>query len=151
MLRDQLADSMPINLPLKQELDEDFPQFLEELGMRIVDQQYLPQSFGNSFLILESPTLRVRFVRDRGQTWADVSSIAPGAEWWHVAYVLEAIYGTAPQIQYDLATAVGLLKRNFLGLVEPLGPKLSHTTREINRHRSERLKALRRSAYKSDR
>ena len=136
---------------LKEELDEDFLQFLEELGMRIVDQQYLPQSFGNSYLILESPKLRVRFVRDRGQTWADVSSIAPGAEWWHVAYVLEAIYGTAPQIQLDLTTAVGPLKRNFSVLAAALGPKLSDTTREINRHRSERLRALTRPAAKRDR
>ena len=120
-------------------------------GMRIVDQQYLPQSFGNSYLILESPKLRVRFVRDRGQTWADVSSIAPGAEWWHVAYVLEAIYGTAPQIQLDLTTAVGLLKRNFSVLAAALGPKLSDTTREINLHRSERLRALTRPAAKPDR
>lgn len=137
---------MGVDIPLEQEISEGFPRLLEELDLRVTDQRYLPESFGNSYVVLESPKLRVRFVRDRGQTWADVAAIAPGTEWWHLSHVLEAIQGTAPQIQLDLPTAVSLLKENFSIISEALGPKLPQTTQEINRHRSERLRSLRGSA-----
>lgn len=135
---------MRVDIPLEQEINESFPGLLEELGLRVIDQKYLPRSFGNSYVILESPKLRVRFVRDRGQTWADVAARARG-EWWHLSYVLETIRGGAPEIKLDLPTAVRLLKENFPALAEALGPKLSQTIRGINQLRSERLAALRRS------
>ena len=44
---------MRVDIPLEQEINESFPGLLEELGLRVIDQKYLPRSFGNSYVILE--------------------------------------------------------------------------------------------------
>jgi hypothetical protein len=90
----------------------------------------------------------VRFVRDRGQVWAEVAAITAPTSWLHVAFVLEAIHGQQPSIPFDLTSAAGLLRDNFRDLVEALGPNLLETRREIEKRGAERLKALMASSRK---
>jgi hypothetical protein len=139
---------MRLDIPLKQEISESLPGLLEELDLRIVEDQYLPESFGNSYVTLQSPRLFVRFVRDRGQVWTEVAPVTAPTSWWPLGFVLEAIRGQLPEIQFDLISAARLLRDNFHELAEGLGPKLAETNREIERRSEERLKALAGSSRK---
>jgi hypothetical protein len=133
---------MCLDIPLKQEISESIPGLLEELGLHVVEDQYFPTSFGNSDVTLQSSRLLVRFVRDRGQVWAEVAPPTAPTSWWPLGFVLEAMQGRRPEIQFDLPTAALLLRENFRELVEALGPRLSETRREIEKRSEERLKAL---------
>jgi len=87
---------MNLSVPLKQQLGENCPWLFEELGFVVVYHDYAPVSFGDSLVILESPVLRVRFVRDRGQVLAAVGSAADPGKWWPVTFVLEAYEANCP-------------------------------------------------------
>lgn len=133
---------MRVDIPLKQELIESCPGLLNELGLHVIDDQYFGDRMGNSYVTLQSSRLWVRFVRDRGQVWAEVAPLTAPTSWCPLAYVLEAIQGRLPMIQFDLPSTVHLLRDNFEALAEALGPRVSETNREIQRRREERLRAL---------
>lgn len=133
---------MRLDIPLKQEMVEILPGLLREFDLRVIEDQYLPESFGNSYVTLQSPRLLVRFVRDRGQVWAEVAPVTAPTSWWPLGFVLEAIQGQLPKTEFDVTSAVRLLRDNFRELAEALGPNLSETNREIERRSEERLKAL---------
>jgi len=133
---------MRLDIALKQEMAEILPGLLIEFDLRVVDGKYAPESFGNSYVTLQSPRLFVRFVRDRGQVWAEVAPVTAPAGWWPLVFVLEAIQGQVPQKEFDLESVLRLLRDNFRELADALGPKLSETNREIKRHGEERLKTM---------
>jgi hypothetical protein len=133
---------MRLDIPLRQEMMESISGILEELDLHVIDDQYSPKSFGNSYVTLQSPKIWVRLVRDRGQVWAEVAPVTAPTSWWPLGFVLEAIRGQLPAIQFDLPNAARVLRDNFRGFVEALGPKLSETRRVIEQRREERLKAL---------
>ena len=56
---------MNILIPLKRELIEQQPWLFQELNFKIVDDAYSSECFGNSLVTLESPSLRVQFIRDK--------------------------------------------------------------------------------------
>jgi len=136
------GEFMGLDIPLKQELLESVPELLSELDLHIVEDVYMSKAMGNSYVTLQSPGLTVRFVRDRGQVWAEVAAVTAPTNWLHVGFVLEAIHGQQPRIPFDLTSAVGLLRDNFGDLVQALGPKLQETRREMEKRGAERLKAL---------
>jgi len=93
---------MRLDIPLRQEMMESISGILEELDLHVIDDQYSPKSFGNSYVTLQSPKIRVRFVRDCGQVWAEVAPVTAPTSWWPLGFVLEAIRGQLPEIQFDL-------------------------------------------------
>ena len=121
---------MKETVSLKQGIVDEFPWLCSDLGLRIVEDDFRPESFGNSFVTLESDFLRVRFVRDRGQVWADIGSVDAPKKWWHLLFVLEVIRGPVPEPTYELEQAASLLREISPKVVENLGPKLkSHRSR----------------------
>ena len=88
-----------MTVPLREEIARDFPWLLSDLGFTVTYADWRPQSFGDSVLVLESKDLRVRFVRDRGQVWAEVQV---SEKWWPLYWVLEAIRGTVPESRFEL-------------------------------------------------
>ncbi len=135
---------MNLKIPLKQQVINDQPWLFDDLGFSIVEDDYRPDAFGNSFVTLESTILRLRFVRDRGQVWADVGSPTDPKTWWHLLFVLEAVLGKRPDLRFDLDEAASLLRDNFSTLAEALGPRLSETKRQLDRFQEKRLRDLRR-------
>jgi hypothetical protein len=122
---------MRLDIPIKQEIVESHPGLLEEFGFLITEDRRLTESFGNSYVTLQSSTLWVRFVRDRGQVWAEVAAAAAPTNWYPLRFVLETIRGQLAEPQFDLLTATRLLRDNFRDLADALGPKLPDTLREI--------------------
>jgi hypothetical protein len=131
---------MRVDIPLKQEISESIPGLLEELGLHVVEDQYSPKSFGNSYVTLQSPGLLVRFVRDRGHVHAEVAPLTAPTSWWPLGFVLIAIQRQVPENQFGLLNAACLLRDNFRELSDALGSRLAETRRDIERLTEERLK-----------
>jgi hypothetical protein len=128
--------------PLQEQLRSHAPWLFEEPGLKVTLDSYDAKAFGNSIVVLQSENMTVRFVRDRGQIFAEFETSAEPGKWLNLGFVLEAIHGTAPQPIFDLEGVVSLLRKNFTSIVEALGPGWLQTKHELERRRQERLKAL---------
>jgi hypothetical protein len=133
---------MSTNISLKQQVSEEIPWLFRELGLQITDNDFNPKSFGDSFVILESPALRVRFVRDRGQVSVEVASLADPRTWWHLEHVCEVISGQTAESGFELSAAADLLRRNFKALTDYLGSKYNDTKQELERRAEIRKRAF---------
>jgi len=133
---------MSDSIPLKHELTEQLPWLFQEFGLRIVEDDFDPKSFGNSLVVLESPCLRVRFIRDRGQVSAEVASCSDPGIWWNLEHVCELIPGQTVEINFELSAVAALLRKNFPALTDYLGPKWIYTRRELQRRAEERKQAI---------
>ncbi|MGD0436992.1 MAG: hypothetical protein ABSB86_11045 [Bryobacteraceae bacterium] len=136
------------DISLKQEIIQTLPRLPEELGLRFVEDLYLSEHAGDSYVTLQSGGLLVRFVRDRGQVWVEVAPVTAPTSWLPVTFVLEALQGKSPQVQFNLLAAASLLRDHFSELEQALGPRLSETQREMERLKAERLDVLMRSPGK---
>jgi hypothetical protein len=132
---------MRLDIPLKQEMSESIPGLLGDLDLHVVEDVYMPESFGNSYVTLQSPELWVRFVRDRGHVHAEVAPPTVPTSWWPLGLVLKAIQRQVPEDQFGVLNAARLLRDNFRELADALGPRLTETLRDIERVR-EQGKAL---------
>jgi hypothetical protein len=67
----------------------------KDLGFRFVDSQCSKSFGGDAFLILASDKVRFRFVRDRGQLFADFQEPTSGAkaEWFSIDIVRKHLTG----------------------------------------------------------
>lgn len=118
---------------LKQQVIETCPWLIGELAFRVVDDEYRPESFGDSFVTLESPVLRIRFLRDRGQIFVELASPTAPEKWRDLTFVLRAIQGKVPQESFALDEVANRLRNHFAELVEAMGPKLEETERKIEK------------------
>jgi hypothetical protein len=132
---------MRLDITLRQEMLESIPELLEELDLHVVEDRYLPESFGNSDVTLQSPKLWVRFVRDRGHVHAEVAPPTAPTSWWPLGFVIKAIHCQVPEDQFGLLNASRLLRDNIRELADALGPRLTETLRDIERLTEERLEA----------
>lgn len=135
--------SMNLGVPIKDEIVEQLPWLLDELGFRVVEERYTPDSFGNSLVILESVAFRLRLVRDRGQIFADIAAPSNPDKWWNLEHVCEIILGHNIELHFELSVVAELLRRNFLALADYLGPKFPEAKLELERRAAEREKAIR--------
>lgn len=115
---------MSANIPLKQEVTEQLPWLFQDFGFQVVEDDFDPKSFGNSFVTLESSGLRVRFVRDRGQVSAEIASRSDPGMWWNCEHVCELIVGRTVEIGFELSAVAALLRNNFPALTDYLGPEV---------------------------
>jgi len=124
---------MPDDLvnPLVKSIQERLPWLFSECGFRIVDHSFYPESFGNCIVTLESESLRLRFVRDRGIGQVELAARSDPEKTYDLGFFLLTIQGERPDIGFE-GTAF-LLKENWSGIVEALGPKLAETKREYER------------------
>lgn len=127
---------------LKQQVIRQLPWLFEELGFRVVDQDFDPMSFGDSFVTLQSADLRVRFVRDRGQISAEVAAIRDPSNWWHLGDVCGVISGQRVEPGFELAGVALLLRERFPAVIEYLGPRYIETKRALERVADDRKQSL---------
>jgi hypothetical protein len=123
----------------------------EDLAFRVAYSDYDPASFGNSLVILDSDSIRLRFMRDRSQIMLDLAATSEPEDWLGLWWLYEAIHNESIKPRFTLNAVGDLLKQEFTALVEALGPKLLQTQKEIERRRSERRAPLGRSCRKDTR
>jgi len=139
---------MNLLIPLKQELTEQQPWLFQELHYKIVEDAYAPKVFGDSFVTLESSSLRVKFIRDRGQIFVEVASRCDPANWWSVNDIYEFILHRKAQPEFDLQAVTTLLRNNLPALTDYLGPKLNETRRELEKRIKQREREIIKKARK---
>ena len=133
---------MNVNVPLKQEVASHLPWLFEEYGFEIVEDSFYPNDFGNSIVTIASPTLWVRFVRDRGYISAEIASCSSPKEWWNLEHVCELISDMRFEHGFELQPVAELLRCNLSALSDLLGPKFSET-----KHRLKCRTEVRRQAF----
>lgn len=69
--------------------------FLWETGYRFTDSLWTPSFGGDSYVILESSSLRMRFLRERGQLFLEVQEPGAGenAQWYSIDIVRRLLTG----------------------------------------------------------
>jgi len=128
--------------PLVRQITERLPWLFSDYGFKIVDSSYSARSFGDCVVTLESESLRLRFVRDRGFCIAQLASRADPEKLHDLGFLLLAIQGERPDIGFE-GTAF-LIKDNWPAIIEALGPKLAETKNEYERREEESKEALER-------
>ena len=127
--------------PLKDEVERRLPWLLNELGFRITEGTYDYKAMGAS-LVLESETMRLRFVRDRGPIYAEVASKADPERWFELGDLWRVLHGERPEPHLE---AWAMFFRDHLGeFAQALGPKLGETLAVYESARQEREEALKR-------
>jgi hypothetical protein len=135
-LRDQVARSLP--------------WLFAELGFSETRFEYHPRAFGDSFLVLDSAVMRLRFACDRGHILADVAPVTEPEYWWSVLIVLEALFGEASVADIELVGLGNLIRINYPRLVEALGPGLPETKRALDRWREQRMRTFESAAAEAN-
>ncbi len=133
---------MSANRPILQEVTDHLPWLFEEFGFRVIEDGFEPQIFGNSFVTLASPFLRVRLVRDRGQVAAEVAACCDPTVWWDLEHVCELISGRSVEPGFDLLHLAVLLRNHLPELSNHLGPNYAETKCELERLAEERKKTF---------
>ena len=124
---------------LKDQLESELT-WLADFGFRTIAESYDPSIFGDSMVMLQSTTLRLRIIRERGHLFAELAPIDDPESWWDLHLILEALHREAPQ-QQDLSGVTALLRNNLAAITTALGPNLSETRREIDRLLGQRRQA----------
>jgi hypothetical protein len=125
---------------LKDQLEGLLPWLVTNFGFRIISESYDPKVFGDSMVVLQSDTLRLRIIRERGRVFAESAPSVDPENWWDLHLILEAMHREAPQ-QDDLPGVTALLRKNLPAILTALGPMLSETRQEVARLSHERLRA----------
>lgn len=73
---------------LYQELGMVCPRLLALADITREPSAYAPSSFGDAVVVLATPDLRIRVVRDRGQTSIDVANRRESDQWWMLPDIL---------------------------------------------------------------
>ncbi len=134
--------NMNASLPLKEEMLQELPWLFREFGLQITESNFNPKIFGDSFVILRSSAFRVRFVRDRGQNFAEVASLSDPQTWWNLENVCEIITGRKVEISFQLPAVANLLRNIFRHSASDLGPRYVDTKQELERRAEVRRRAF---------
>ena len=105
---------MNLNVPLKEQVIEKLPWLFEDLGFRVTWQEYSPKAFGDSLVELQYETLRLRFIRERGQIHAKLAPLSAPEEWWELSFLYEVIHREMPDPLDAVASSV---RSNYPALV----------------------------------
>jgi hypothetical protein len=75
----------------RQVVTEAFKSLLERGLLQVESSDYDPQAFGNAVVVLMGQNLRVRMVRDRGETFALAASKLDPDNWFPLQRVIHAV------------------------------------------------------------
>jgi hypothetical protein len=139
--RKLIANAMEsdVTVPLRNEVVMQLPWLFDELGFRILEEGHDRESFGNSFVTLGSPSVYLRFIRDRGQIFGEIASHTEPNAWWDLHWISELIPGSSYPLP-ELIPVATLIRSNFSLLSEYFGSKYHETKRELWRREEQRKK-----------
>src|SRR5580704_17838416 len=110
--------------PLKDEVQTRFPWLQEDLGFRVTRYDYSARAFGNSTVELQSESLRIRFMRERGIS-VQVASLAEPEQWMELGFLWYSLTDNRPEPELD--GWAGFVQEHLAELVDALGPGYPQT------------------------
>jgi hypothetical protein len=126
--------------PLKEELENRMPWLFEDLGFRVAYHDYSDQHMGDSVAELESPSFRVRFIRDKSRIQVEFASLSEPERWLELGFLWNALTGHRPEP--ELEGLAWFLRDHISELEDALGPGFSQTTQQFERSRIENSEIL---------
>lgn len=115
-------------------LREQFPEFNTKFGLTRIDERYDVEHFGNALLVLENREVCFRFVRDRGQFFAEVGAPGEGREWWDLLLVAELAgdprIGKWNAAALSLGDLVAAIEQNYSEIIALFSPNQLHATQQ---------------------
>jgi hypothetical protein len=120
---------------LRDEVTSRFPWLFNELGFRITAHDDSPQTMGSGIVALESDSLRLRFVNDRGGIYVEVTSTSQPQRWFEVGFLWHVLTGDRPTPQLD--GWAWFLRDHIRELTEALGPRFATTNDAVLRRERE--------------
>jgi hypothetical protein len=129
--------------PLHQELRSHASWLFDELHFEVIKEEYDYKAFGDTVVLLRSQGMRMRFVLDRGQVFAQFEPPTEPGEWVDLSFLLHAINGRAPLPTFDLDGLLSLVRANFDVLIKTLGRDWGATKEILRRQGVERMQLLR--------
>jgi hypothetical protein len=110
---------------------------------RFVDSETTREFGGNAYLVLESPHLRLRFVRDRGPLFLDVQAKEGPRDWFSIDLVW-TLLGNEPRASAQLdEDYVDFLRQNLEQIETAFSgehlPQTMTTMRRLQRERAKRM------------
>ncbi len=126
--------------PLYEELEKRLPWLFQDLGFRVVHHDYSPKQMGDSVAELQSDTLRIRFIRDRGIFVVKLSPPGEPPQWMEAGFLWNALTGNRPEP--ELEGWAWFIRDHLPELTKALGPQLPDTREKYDRRQEESRKIL---------
>jgi hypothetical protein len=110
---------------IKEELINRFPWLFEDLGFLIVTHDFSHRVMGSSFVVLQSDSLRVRIVNERGSVYVELAPLEEPERWMELGFLWRALTGDRPDPSLD--GWVWFLRDHLAQLTEALGSNFEKT------------------------
>jgi hypothetical protein len=100
-----------------------FDELIRRNMLSVVEDRHYLLGFGNAVVVLAGANIRVKLVRDRGDIWADATSVHTPDDWAPLERVLKAagVIGIPEEGLLSVVEAASLVERHFEVLDEALG------------------------------
>lgn len=121
-----------------------FPWLFDELGFQISAHNYSYKHMGSSFAIIESSSIRVKFVNDRSSIYLEVASPSDPERWMELGFLWMTLTHESPSPQLDGWAC--FLRDHIAELKEALGPDLTLPRQPCSKMRKHVRKRWRSSA-----
>lgn len=129
---------------LKEELRNRLPWLFDDLGFHVATHDFSYKAMGSSCVVLESTSLRVRFVNDRGSIYVEVAPLAEPERWMELGFVWLSLTGDRPSPQ--LEGWAWFLREHMSHITEALGPDFEKTKMAFEGHEKESKEIVERYA-----
>jgi hypothetical protein len=127
---------------LKEELTRRFPWLFEDLGFRVREHDFSYRHMGSSFAVLESDSLRVKFVNDRGSIGVEVAALSEPERWMELGFLWLSLTGDRPSPQ--LEGWAWFFRDHLAQIAEALGPNIEKTKADFAERERESKEILER-------
>jgi hypothetical protein len=120
---------------LKEELSNRLPWLFDDLGFRIREHDFSYKHMGSLFVVLESGSLRVQFVNDRGSIVVQVASLSEPLRWMDLGFLWLSLTGDRPSP--ELEGWAWFLRDHVAQIAEALGPDFEKTKAAFDQREKE--------------
>jgi hypothetical protein len=110
-------------------IKELFSFLFKEYGFQLIEFEK-SESFGDVLVTIESKDFRLRFVRDRGQTFIDICPFIGFQEWFDLNIVRMLIQGIDDTKSDEIIKLQNFLKQNYSKIKELFGQENYLKTKE---------------------
>jgi hypothetical protein len=111
--------------PLVDQINEGLPWLASEFSFRVTDQAYDYKGMGSSYVVLQSDSIHLKFIRDRGPVQLQVAAPTDPERWLDLGFLWFILTGHRPEPELE---AWARFFREHVGeLSEALGPRWDQT------------------------
>lgn len=114
-----------------------------DYGFIFTDSEVASSFGGDALLIMESDTLKMRFISDRSQLFLDVSAVSKNSEWYSIDLIRQMITGETDYFSLLDENNAKFLRNNIDKIIECFDKNnINNTTKELKKLKLIRNKKL---------